>query len=288
MRVAWGYAPAVLGRRPDADLVRDAPPYRRMMPLLMRARNESAVYFEQRIDATCALARLEAERARGKQLTFLHLVLHALGQMFAERPRLNRFVSGGRLWQRRGIWVSFSAKKAFRDDAPIVVVKRRLDPAQPLDEMVAELSGELDEARSDRQSPTDKEVSLLLRLPHFLLSLAIGLSRWLDSHGLLPLAMLRHDPFYASVFVANLGSLKIDAAYHHLYEYGPIPLFLTIGRFEDAVVAGPDGPAVQKRVVLKWSFDERTEDGLYCAAALEILRRRLEDPAIIGTVGAAG
>ncbi len=254
----------------------------------MRTRNESAVYFEQRIDATAALERLQAERESGKKITFLHLVLHALGQVFAERPRLNRFVAGGRIWQRRGIWVSFSAKKAFRDDAPIVVVKRRLDPAQPLEQMVAALSGELDEARSDRPSPTDKEVALLLRLPHLLLSLFVRFAFWLDRHGLVPKAMLRNDPFFASVFVANLGSLKIDAAYHHLYEYGTIPLFVTIGRFEDVVVPGADGPVVRKQVVLKWSFDERIEDGLYCAAALDLLRSRLEDPSRIGAVGTVG
>jgi hypothetical protein len=84
---------------------------------------------------------------------------------------------------------------------------------------------------------------------------------------------------YASAFIANLGSLKLDAAYHHHYEYGNIPIFVTVGRVHDAVVARADGTVgTRKEVVLKWNFDERIEDGLYAARALELLRARLAAP----------
>ena len=41
-------------------------------------------------------------------------MLRAIALVLAERPRLNRFTAGGRVWQRDGIWLSFSAKLRFK------------------------------------------------------------------------------------------------------------------------------------------------------------------------------
>jgi hypothetical protein len=267
-----------LFRRFDGDLARDVPATRRIMPFLMRTRTESAVYFEQRIDAEPGLrrlARLDADA--GVRATFFHLVMHAVVETLGERPRLNRFVSGRRIYQRKGIWISYSAKKALSDDAPIFVVKRELTPGGTLADTVKVTQADVSEGRSDRPSHVDKELGVFLRLPTFLLAALVWLLRWLDAHNLAPRALIGPDPMFASVFIANLGSVRLDAAYHHLYEYGNIPIFVTVGKVHDAVVPMPDGGvAVRKQVLLRWSFDERIEDGLYCARALDRVRARLE------------
>ena len=79
--------------------------------------------------------------------------------------------------------------------------------------------------------------------------------------------MIDTDPLYTSAFVANLGSIGIDAAYHHLYEHGNCPLFVTIGQVRDG------------QLTIRYTFDERVEDGLYCAKSLQVLAQRIEDPA---------
>jgi hypothetical protein len=267
-----------LFRRFDGDLARDVPATRRIMPFLMRTRTESAVYFEQRVDAEPGLRRLARLHAEaGTHATFFHLVIHALVETLAERPRLNRFVSGQHIYQRRGIWISYSAKKALSDEAPIFVVKRELTPGRTLGETVQVTQSDVREGRSDRPSHVDKELGVLLRLPTFLLGALVRLLRWLDARNLAPRALIGPNPMFASVFIANLGSVRLEAAFHHLYEYGNIPIFVTVGRVHDAVVPLPDGRvAVRKQVLLRWSFDERIEDGLYCAHALERLRARLE------------
>lgn len=254
------------------------------MPYLMRRRNESVVFFEQRIDPRPARALLEDARARtGRKATLLHLVIWALGRVLHERPRLNRFVAGRRLYRRRGVFVSFSAKKAVRDDAPLIVVKEELPEGLSFDDLVERVLGGIAEGRSDRPTTADKELAILLRLPGPLLSLAFSLQRLLDRWGLLPGAFYRSDPFYASAFVANLGSLGMQPGFHHLYEYGDIPIFVTMGAVEDVVVPGPDGaPVIEPRLALRYSFDERIEDGLYCLGALDRLRAILEDPKAAG------
>ncbi len=240
----------------------EVPPYRRMMPFLMRGRNESAVYFEQTLDVSRALPWLES---RGAKL--FPLVLHALATMLHDRERVNRFIAGRRIYQRKGVFLSFAAKKALSDDAPLATVKREFPRGESFAQLTTSLAGELGEARSDKESHVDKELKILLRLPGFLLAFAIGVLDRLYRWGLAPRSLVDTDPMYTSAFVANLGSLKIDAAYHHLYEHGNCPLFVTIGQIHDG------------RVTLRYTYDERVEDGHYCAGALELVRQRVEDPA---------
>src|SRR5262245_10128615 len=104
----------------DGTLCTDVPPYRRIVPFLMRGRNESAVYFEQTIDLTRTLPFVEAwngRHPRERRITFFHVLLGALPRVMAERPRLNRFVSGERIYQRNGVFISFAAKKKMDDEA---------------------------------------------------------------------------------------------------------------------------------------------------------------------------
>lgn len=270
----------MLFRRFDSRPAGDVPAYRRMIPFLMRGRNEAAVYFEQTLDLSRTLPWLERFNAdrRDRRATVFHLLLGALVRTLHARPRLNRFVSGRRLHERDGIYLSFAAKKRFDDDAPLSVVKRRFDPGESFADLVDRLHGKVDDARSDRKSSVDKELDVLLRLPTPLLETAVRALRALDFFNLAPRALLESDPMYTSVFVANLGSIQIDAAYHHLYEYGNCPLFVTLGRVERLPMVVGDAVEARDAVKVKFSFDERIEDGLYCARALQLLQRDVEAP----------
>ncbi|HLL22732.1 MAG TPA: hypothetical protein VK427_11400 [Kofleriaceae bacterium] len=247
-------------------------PYRRMMLFLMRGRNESAVYFEQRLDVRKTLAWL-AEYNRGAdqravaKASLFHVILHALASTLHERERLNRFTVGSRTYQRTSVQLSFAAKKAMSDDAPLATIKRRFDKTEAFDTLVGQLAGDVHAARSSKASALDKELGILLALPSFLLAFSITLLRWLYAWGLAPRSLVDTDPLYTSAFIANLGSIEIDAAYHHLYEHGNCPLFVTIGRVD-----------ADQRLLVRYTFDERVEDGLYCARALQLLQQRVEEP----------
>ncbi len=267
----------VFGSRADGDLVTDAPATRRIMPFIMPTRNESVVFFDIDVDAKAVDARLASWRARGVRASVMHLVAIAAVRVLHERPRLNRFVAGGRHWQRRGIWVSFSGKKQKIDDAPVVAIKRQISPALSDEDIVAALDGAVQEVRSPTKNHTDKELDLLLALPTFALAVLVKLLFLLDAMGLLPRFFIDGDPLFASIFIANLGSLGMDAAQHHLYEYGTIPLFCVIGAKKTAVSLGPQGQVVAREVYpLRFTFDERVEDGLYCLGALTRLKALIE------------
>ena len=271
----------MFGRRPDATLVRDLSPTRRFMPILSPRRNDNLVWFELEVEVERALAwakERSAGRSPERPITLFHVILAALARILDERPRLNRFTAGGRLWQRDGIWLTFSAKMRFDEDAPLLTVKRRVDPALPVEKMVDALLDSLASGRRGETTTSDREVSGLLALPPLLARLLVKLADVADSFGLLPRAMLEADPLNASVFVANLGSVGLEAGYHHLWEHGNCPIFCVIGR----VKPGREGARV---ATLKFTYDERIEDGLYCARSLDRLRELIERPEKLDVAG---
>ncbi|MDB4945101.1 MAG: Pyruvate/2-oxoglutarate dehydrogenase complex, dihydrolipoamide acyltransferase [Labilithrix sp.] len=276
--------------RKDGTLARGVAPYRRIMPFIMRGKNESIAYFEQEIDVERAQAFIEAWNAsNATKISFFHLYMWATAQTLATRPRLNRFLAGANLYDRDGIWLSYSAKKSMNDDSPVVVRKCRVDPSATFADLVQQLQGDVSEGRSAKKSSVDQELGIVLALPAFVISLLLVLQRWLDAHNLLPFALIKTDPLYSSMFIANLGSLKLESVYHHLYEYGNIPVFACIGRRKRVVKVAENGELTTALVChVKYTFDERVEDGLYCAAALDHLRILLEDPEAAGLSAQAG
>jgi hypothetical protein len=276
--------------RTDGTLVPGLSPVRYIMPFLMRGRNESAVLHEARFDLSRThawLARWSETHAR--KATLFHLVLWAVARTLHERPGLNRFVSGARLYQRNGVFLSFAAKAAFADDAPIVTIKIECPADDTFEACVERVARAIEGSRAAapgaagekrKASTVDKELALAMKLPAFLLRGVMALLRWLDRVNLMPAGMIAGDPMYASAFLANLGSLGIDDTFHHLYEYGTVSLFGAVGRAEKAVFVGENGaPEVRDALKMCWSFDERINDGFYCASSLKGVQRIVEDPA---------
>ena len=61
----------------------------------------------------------------------------------------------------------------------------------------------------------------------------------------------------------------MDACYHHLYEYGSIGIFGVIGRPIPDPGSPTSGPDRRRTMTLRWTFDERCEDGLVAGYALQ-------------------
>jgi len=261
-------------------LVKDAPAYRRMAAILFVRRNESAVYFEDAVDVSETLAFIEAWNAKpgAPHLTLFTLLLFGMARTLHEHPRLNRFVAGRKLYQRDGVWLSFAAKKSMEPKAPLVEVKRQFLEKETLADFLGDMQSRMSEARSDAVSKLDREVAWFLKIPHLLLIFFVRMVSVVDFFGLLPASFIRDDPFFASAFLANLGSVGGSAAYHHLYEYGDIPLFCVLGRVKEEAAVVNGSPAVRKIARLRFSYDERIEDGFNAIRALATLREKLERP----------
>ena len=267
--------------------MKDGTDLRRIMPYVMRTRNESAVYFEQRIDVRNAerFVRAFNEAHPETRATLFHVVLWASRQSLIEFPALNRFVAGGRLYQRKGLWISYSAKQRMKRGAPLIVMKRRFEPEESFAAMVAEMGTHLQSAKfGGGKSSVDGELGLVLMLPGFLRRVVFVAYRALEALGMFPRAFIDNDPLYATLFLTDLGSLGMDPAYHHLYEYGTIGIFGAIGRARTELIGDPiTGRLERQRITtVRWSFDERVEDGLYAGYGLKNAKRLIEDPVKFG------
>lgn len=287
----------MLWTRPDGSpLPQDeASALRRFMPYLLRTRNESYVLFEQDLDLTRTFQYLEEQRERRAQaggrvetgeaaevpeVGLFHVILCAAARGFAQRPQLNRFVMGGKIYQRRHIELSFAIKKQRSDSGALTTTKLRFLPTETPLSVAEKVHGAVRFGRSDKKSRADKETALVTRLPGPLLRLLMWLQRGLDAWNLLPAGLIEPDPLYCSMFLANLGSIGLDSAYHHLFEYGTCSFFAVIGKVERRAVPQADGTAPIRPVLnIKYTFDERITDGWYCARSLELFQKWVEDPA---------
>jgi pyruvate/2-oxoglutarate dehydrogenase complex dihydrolipoamide acyltransferase (E2) component len=264
----------------EGERVKDVHPYRRILQVLQPGRNESIVYFEDAIDVTKTMPWIAEWNASGRpRITLFLLMLFAMSRTLHAYPRMNRFVAGGRLYQRDGVWLSFTVKKSMKPGAGLAVVKRRFTRDEPLEGFVGEMDGAIRDARSDAPTYSDREMDLLLKLPLVGLKLVTRLVRAADRLNLLPASFIENDPFFASALMSNLGAVGGRAAFHHLFEYGTIPILATLGRVGEEVVARDGEPAVRTIARVKFSYDERIEDGFNAVAGLAYMRELIEDPA---------
>ncbi len=278
-------SPAMLISRPDGFLVDNLSPMRRMMPYILPSRNESCVYFEQKLDLREALPYLgelntRQGRSRADEVNLFHLILAAAARVFRERPELNRFVSGGKIYQRRHIELSFALKKQRSDKGALTTTKLRFSGEDSVSDVADRTRSAVTQGRSNKPSQADHELAILTRLPGPLLRLILWLQRGLDAWNLLPSALIVPDPLYASLFFANLGSIGLDSAYHHLFEYGSVSFFAVLGRIAQLpfVIDGEGTIETRPGISIKYTFDERITDGFYCARSLDLLKDYIEHP----------
>src|ERR1700722_8881194 len=144
-----------LFRRCDGNLFKGIDPVRRMMPIVMRGRNESIIYHTTRWDVTKTRLWLRAfNQSRGDkpQATLFHLVAYAAVKTLYAKPGLNRFVSGGRIYQRKGVWLSFAVKTSLADGAPLTTIKLSFPEHERFDECVDRMTDAIKNARSGEES----------------------------------------------------------------------------------------------------------------------------------------
>ncbi|MDO4846458.1 MAG: 2-oxo acid dehydrogenase subunit E2, partial [Oscillospiraceae bacterium] len=104
----------------------------------------------------------------------------------------------------------------------------------------------------------------------------------LDVHGWVPRSLIETDPYYTSVVLSNLGSIKLKCGYHHLTNWGTCSLFCIIGERKYRPVFRDDGSYEMKDTVeLGLTVDERLADGYYYSQSVKLLKHLLEHPELL-------
>jgi len=267
------------GQRPDGTLVPKIHPYRRLMPHIMRTRNESVVYFDSFARAEPLLAYLADVNARGFHADITHCLVAAGALGLFENPKMNRFVSGRRLYERNGTHVTFSMKRQkLGREAKLTAVKLEIPKGETFRGLCDRMNANVQVERSDKKTSADKEYEFFNRLPRALLDVAVHAFKAVDHWNILPRDFINGDGMYTSLFIANLGSLGMPAGYHHLYEWGNCPLFMMAGKIEKRALVVGDEVVATDVIPIRYSYDERIDDGLNARFGIEAVNRALENP----------
>jgi pyruvate/2-oxoglutarate dehydrogenase complex dihydrolipoamide acyltransferase (E2) component len=269
-----------IGDRCDGVRLKKLPAFRKMFPYLMRTRTESAITHAQRLRIARTLDWLEkANAGRERKISIFHIVLAAGVRTLALRPEANRFVVGRRIYQRRTIDLSFVVKRELSEEASETTVKITFDPRSTITDVVARVSAVVKDTRQSSTSRDEGAAALVTKFPRSLIRLSFWALRTLDDFGFLPAAFIKGDALYTSAFLANLGSIGSDAVFHHMYEWGNAPFFVTVGRPKKEPIADERGEfRVEDVLDLKITLDERITDGVYFQGTINMLGDLIENP----------
>lgn len=79
--------------------------------------------------------------------------------------------------------------------------------------------------------------------------------------------------------LTSMGSLGIPPIYHHLYDFGNLPIFSAFGAKRRENFMLPDGTVQQKKYIdFTVTTDERICDGFYFASSIKFMKRCLANP----------
>ena len=274
------------GDRRDGRWVRDVPGLTTIMMHLMPNRTAAEVYVNEKIDVTELLQWLEKKNAQHPEYktTLMHCFIVAIARMIRERPKMNRFIQGRRMYERYDISLSFVAKRRFSDHAEEALMFFTPKDTDTLDSLSYKIAGQVKETKNSEHSTggIDATVDAFAKIPRLLLIPIIGIIRCLDFWGVNPKFLTDGDTNYSTVLLTNLGSIKGPAVYHHLNDYGTNSIVAAIGTIHKEELVMPDGSKQIRDVVdLGATLDERIADGFYFVRSLKLVKHIFAHPELL-------
>lgn len=267
------------GDRNDGRLLRSLNPMMKLMPYIMPTRNDACNMFRGQADADNIDKYVQEKRQNGMpNFTQMHVLLAAYTRLVSQRPGLNRFVSGQKIYSRSHMEAMLCIKKEMKLNTPDSVISM-VFPLDSTAEQVYSIVEDLVDKAKNENTNFDSLVKVLDYIPGFVKRFVFWLIRVLDYFGWLPRWLKRLSPFHGSLFITSMASLGLPPIYHHIYNFGNVPVFLAFGVPEKKRVVKLDG-SVESKKVLNYTLvmDERICDGYYYASAFRLFNGILRNP----------
>lgn len=267
--------------RKDGKYIKPKDAMHLIMPYLFDKRTEAEVSTTEILDVTELKKWLET---KNKELDFKLTYFHVLTSIFAKtvynRPLLNRFVQGNRMYERNYVSVAFVAKDKLSDNAEEKLIVLKIDPTKNTTQLGKQMALDIFKTRSEGTNDLDKTLKSITKMPRWLFRIVVKFVKWLDYHGWVPSSLCDNDSNYATILLSNLGSIKCDSCYHHLNNYGTNSIMITIGTIYEE--------KDKTYVDITATLDERIADGFYFAKSLKLAKYIAMNPELleeeIGTI----
>ena len=272
----------MFGYRSDGKKVKNISPFFKLIPHIMKTRNDAQVYYTEDIPITALDEYIDKKADEGIKLSYMSVIYSALVKLISQRPQLNRFIINGITYERTGIYVSLAIKKDLCDEGIETIVKLPFTGNENIFEINNKLSSTIVQNKSNANSnETDKLARILSLTPNWLLKFLVNSIMFLDNRGLLPKSIINASPFHTSAFLTNVASLGIDSIYHHLYNFGTTGIFIAMGKKKKSYIYDDDIIKEEKCISFSIVFDERICDGYYFANSVKLFKKYLKKPELL-------
>ncbi len=272
----------MFGHRSDGVELKNIPPEFRVIPMIMPERSDSQVFFKKDIAITEIEEYINKKQQEGIKIGIMDVVFATVIRVISERPQLNRFCINGRTYARNEITTSLSIKKSRTIEGEETTIKVHwkgnenvFDVSEKLQKIIA------DNKNVETENSTDKTANILDKLPTWLFKLVVKILIRLDKRGILPKAIIEASPFHTSAFITNVGSIGIDAIYHHIYNFGTTSLFFAMGKKKKSYIYEDEEIKQSKTISIAFVGDERICDGYYYASTFRQMERYWKKPELL-------
>ncbi len=257
----------------------DVSSFRRMAAGMWAAPRDPSIHGSMDVDATPALAFLDAHRGDDVKLTVTHLVARAVALALHDQPELNAKVRfWGRLERRRTIDVFVTVATDGNRD----LSGARIDRAdeKPLVELARELRERVGQIRRGDDPSYRKSKGAFQKMPWWLARPAARVSDLLvnELHIDLSSQGMPVDAF-GSAIVTSVGMFGIDAAFAPFVPLARCPMLILVPEVRKRPWAIDDTVEVRPVLRLCATFDHRIIDGAAAGRFAARLTELFEDPA---------
>ena len=272
-----------LGDRKDGRRLRTLSPMAMMEPFIMKDRNDALNYISLNLDMTNVTKYVNEKKKEGYPgFSIMYVLIATYIRAVSQKPAINRFVSGQRIYSRDYVEIAITIKKEMTLESPDTAVKVKLPRDATAIDVYEAFEKVIKGYREQPENDFDNTARVLTKIPRPILRGVVKLLFWLDYHGWLPEFLTNLSPFHASMFITSMGSLGIPAIFHHLYNFGNVPIFISFGKKTFVNEVNEDGSVTRKPYVdMGVVMDERICDGYYFASALKYMKTILKRPWIL-------
>ena len=194
----------MFGFRSDGVRVKDIDAESMLIPYIMKTTNDATNYnvMDVRCEALDEWIKEKREK-ENESFSYMDILVAAAVRVYALRPKLNRFCIGNKVYQRNGLYVSFTAKRGLTDDSPDATMKMRFTGRENVYQVRDILNSAIKNSITTANS-TEKTANIFNAIPSFLVNIGVGFIKFLDKIGLLPKKIIEVSPFHTSFYFTNL------------------------------------------------------------------------------------
>ncbi|MBR6690138.1 MAG: 2-oxo acid dehydrogenase subunit E2 [Bacilli bacterium] len=271
-------------KRRDAKRVKNINGMFQIMLDLKPKRCDSDVFINQKMDVTKLVEYVEKKKKEGKEITYFHTFLTAIGKTIYNRPKLNRFIANRHVYEHNDITISFVAKISFDDRSEEIMVMVPINENDNIDTISKKVKDKVDSIRQKKavKEGANNAIDVVGKLPNIVRVPLMGLFKWMDKRDLLPKSLIKDNLYYSSIIVSNLGAIKCGAIYHNLTDFGTCSSLATMGEIRKEEIINDKGKK-EIRSICEFgiNLDERIADGYYFAKSVQLLQYIFDNPELL-------